>query len=67
MNYCQNCNGGYYLDAGSCILADQLCKTFDSTNGYCTSCYDGYRLNQNRCYINSPIINCRRFNGIVCA
>ena len=65
-NYCQQCNAGYYISQGNCLLADQMCKTFDPSNGNCLSCYDGYRLNNNKCYLNNPIFNCQLFNGIVC-
>lgn len=66
-NFCQRCNQGFFTSAGNCLLADQLCRTFDPTNGNCLSCYDGYRLNKNRCYLNEPIFNCKMFAGSVCA
>jgi phagosome-associated TMK96 len=65
-NYCQQCNQGYYVFEGNCTLVDQLCKTYDQSNGNCESCYDGYRVNQGKCYLNSPIFHCLTFNGIVC-
>jgi hypothetical protein len=67
MNFCLQCNSGYYISAGNCFLADQLCKTFDPSNGNCLTCYDGYRLNLNKCYLNNPIFNCKRFDGSICA
>lgn len=62
-----SCSAGFYISAGNCQLADQLCATFDSSNGNCLSCYDGYRLNIGKCYLNNPILNCKMFNGSICS
>lgn len=66
-NFCMTCSSGFYISAGNCQLADQLCATFDPSNGNCLSCYDGYRLNLGRCYLNNSILNCKMFNGNICS
>jgi len=66
-NFCMTCSSGFYISAGNCQLADQLCATFDASNGNCLSCYDGYRLNLGKCYLNNPILNCKMFNGNICS
>ena len=66
-NFCMTCSAGFFISAGNCQLAYQLCATFDASNGNCLSCYDGYRLNLGRCYLNNPILNCKMFNGSICS
>jgi hypothetical protein len=54
LNYCMECNQGYFISAGNCLLADQLCRTFDPANGNCLTCYPGYKLTQNKCFLDAP-------------
>lgn len=43
---CTKCVDRAYYDINNdCVMASDLCKTFNSFNGYCTSCYSGFALN----------------------
>lgn len=66
-NYCQQCSSNYFIQLGNCLLADQLCQTFDPNNGNCLTCYNGYILNNTKCYLDStPPPNCKVYSNGVC-
>ena len=47
MGVCVKCAERAYFDIDmTCIMASDLCKTFNTFNGFCTSCYIGYALNE---------------------
>ncbi len=42
---CVKCaNRAYYDINNNCVMASDLCKTYNQFNGFCTSCYTGYAL-----------------------
>lgn len=59
---CVKCVSRAYYDINNkCVMASDLCKTFNGFNGHCTSCYLGYGLDEatGQC-IPSSSANCRK-------
>jgi hypothetical protein len=58
---CLKCYNGFYysIESLKCIQVNQLCSTYNATDGLCLSCYSGYSLDQGTCKLakSSPTIS----------
>lgn len=68
---CQACAfGAYFSPNGICLIANPICKTFDTSNGNCLSCYDSFELFGGNCLKSNQSIsdpNCAEFLQGICA
>ena len=58
------CSNGFFIQNNKCIIANPLCKTFN-TIGACTSCYLGYDLLSSNCTASNVVKdkNCKTFDS----
>lgn len=65
---CSECSGGYYFNqAGKCVIANPLCRLFNTQNGKCTECYIGYALKNGACIRDETNANlCAEYLDKIC-
>lgn len=61
---CLKCFPSFILNVNKqCAPLNQLCATYNPSNGDCTSCYQGYMLSAGNCVIKISDPNCKVFNN----